>query len=98
MKILMLLKMRLATHNTSAHDGQFDGTYGEVSQSTNVEDSTSYLSSDAYDDEGVLTPKYDEDSVPYLIYDTYDTVCMIVPKYDEAWVFEKLSWDMDPYS
>jgi hypothetical protein len=69
-----------------------------VSQSTNVEDSTSYLSSDAYDDEGVLAPKYDEDSMPYPIYDTYDDACMIVPKYDEGWVFEKLPWDMDPSS
>jgi hypothetical protein len=77
-------------HNTSTHDGQVDGTYGEVSQSTDVEDSTPYFSSDAHDDEGVLEPKYDEDSMPYPIYDTYDDVGMIVPKYDEDWVFEKL--------
>jgi hypothetical protein len=64
---LMLLKLRMMdtttsstplalsyeAHNTSAHDGQVDGAHGEVSQSTDVEDSTSYLSSDAHDDEGV---------------------------------------------
>jgi hypothetical protein len=72
-----------------------DGAYGEVSQSTDVEDSTSYLSSDAHDDEGVLAPKYDEDSMPYPIYDTYGDASMIVPKYDEDWVFEKLSCDID---
>jgi hypothetical protein len=69
-----------------------------VFQSTDVEDSTSYLNSDAHDDEGVRAPKYDEDSMPYPIYDTYDDACMIVPKYDKDQVFEKLPWDMDPSS
>jgi hypothetical protein len=69
-----------------------------VSRSTDVEDSTSYLSSDAHNDEGVLEPKYDEDSTSYPIYDTYDDAGIIVPKYDKHWVFEKLSWDMDPSS
>jgi hypothetical protein len=69
-----------------------------VSQSTDVEDSTSYLSSDAHEYEGVQAPKYDEDSMPYPIYDTYDNASMIVPKYDEDWVIENLSWDMDQSS
>ena len=92
------LALSYEAHNTSAHDGQVDGSYGEMSQLGNVEDSTSYLSSDAHDDECVLAPKYDEDSAPYPIYDTYDGAGMIVPKYDEGLVFEKLSWDMDPSS
>jgi hypothetical protein len=74
------LVLSYETHNTSAPDGQVDGAHGEVSQSTDVEDSTSYLSSDAHDDEGVRAPKYDEDSTPYPIYDTYDDASMIVPK------------------
>jgi hypothetical protein len=78
------LELSCDAHNTSAHDGQVDGTYGGVSQSTNVEDSISYLSIDAYDNEGVLKPKYDEDSMPYTIYDTCDDVGMIVPKYDKV--------------
>jgi hypothetical protein len=89
------LALSYEAHNTSAHDGQVDGAYGEMSQSTNVEDSTSYLSSDAYDDEGVLAPKYDEDSMPYPIYDIYDDACMIVPEYDKGWVLKKLPWDID---
>jgi hypothetical protein len=48
---------------TSAYDGQVDSTYDAVFQSANVEDSTSYLSSDAYEDPSVLAPKYDEDLV-----------------------------------
>jgi hypothetical protein len=36
-----LLVLSYEAHNTSAHDGQVDGTYGEVSQLANVEDSTS---------------------------------------------------------
>jgi hypothetical protein len=86
------LALSYEAHNTSAHDGQVDGAHGEVSQSIDVEDSTSYLSSDAHDDEGVRAPKYDKDSMPYPIYDTYDNAGMIVPKYDEDWVFEKLPW------
>jgi len=89
------LTLSCEAHNTSAHDGQVDGSYGEMSQSGNVEDSTSYLSSNAHDNEGVLEPKYDEVSTPYPIYDTYDDASIMVPKYDEDWVFEKLSCDID---
>jgi hypothetical protein len=40
------LALSYEAHNTSAHHGKVVGAHGEVSQSTDVEDSTSFLSSD----------------------------------------------------
>jgi hypothetical protein len=59
--------------------------YEKMFQSTDVEDSTSLLVYDAYDEGGssVIAPTHDEDSTPYPIYDMYDDACMIVPEYDE---------------
>jgi hypothetical protein len=65
--------------DTNAKDGDVGSNYGEVSQSTGVEASTSYP---IYDDAGVLAPNYDVDSTPYPIYDIYDDAGMIVPEYD----------------
>lgn len=47
--------------DTHTYDGQVDGRYDANFGSTNTEDSTSYLSRDAYDEACVLAPKYDED-------------------------------------
>jgi len=41
-----------------------DGAYGEVSPSTDVEDSTSYLISDAHDDEDVHEEDLASDEIP----------------------------------
>jgi len=56
-------------------------------QSANVEDSTSILVYDYYDEKGssVLTPNYDMDSTPHHVYDMYDDVGMIIPEYDKGW-------------
>jgi hypothetical protein len=53
------LEFSYEAHNTSTHDGKVDDAHSEVSQSTDVEDSTTYLSSDTHDDEGVRAPKYE---------------------------------------
>jgi hypothetical protein len=59
------LELSYESSDTKTYDGHVDNTYNAVFQSTNVEDSTSYLSSDAYEDPSVLAPKYNE----YLVLD-----------------------------
>jgi hypothetical protein len=54
------LELSCEASDTIPYDGHVDSTYDVVFRSTNVDDSPSYLNSDAYDELGVLTPKYDE--------------------------------------
>jgi hypothetical protein len=77
------LALSYEVHDTNTYDRQVDGTYVE----------------DAYDDEGVLAPNYDEHSTSHPTYDTHDDdEGMMVPTYDGGWVFERLPGDMDPSS
>jgi hypothetical protein len=53
---------------------------------------------DAYDDDGMLAPKYDEHSTSHPTHDTHDDdEGMMVPAYDGG-VFERSLGDMDPSS
>jgi hypothetical protein len=61
------LELSCEASDTSPYDGHVDSTYDAVLRSTNVDDSTSYLNSDAYEELGVLAPKYDE----YLVLDDF---------------------------
>jgi hypothetical protein len=72
-------------HDTDTYDKQVDGTYIE----------------DAYDDEGVPTPIYDEHSTSHPTLDTYDDdddEGTRIPTYDGGWMFERLLGDMGPSS
>jgi hypothetical protein len=70
-------------HDTSTFDRQVDGIHVE----------------DAYDDEGMLAPNYDEHSTSHPTHDTHDDdEGMMVPTYDRGGVFERSPGDMDPSS
>ena len=58
--------------------------YEGMSQSTDVQDSTSLLVYNAVDESGssMIAPMHDEDSTPYLIYDVDDDEDVIVPRHD----------------
>jgi hypothetical protein len=61
------LEISYEADNTNAYDSHVDGTYDEVFQSTNDDDSTYYPRYDDYDNSGVLAPNHDE----YLVLDKF---------------------------
>jgi hypothetical protein len=71
-------------HDTNTYDKHVDGTYIE----------------DAYDDEGVLAPIYDEHSTPHPTLEAYEEddndEGTRIPTYDEGWMFERSPEDMGP--
>jgi hypothetical protein len=73
------LALSYEVHDIDTYDRQVDGTYIE----------------DAYDDEGVLAPIYDEHSTSHPTLDTYDDdddddEGTRIPTYDGGWMFEVL--------
>jgi hypothetical protein len=80
------LALSYEAHDTDTYDRQVDGKYTE----------------DAYDDDGVPTPIYDEHSTSHPTLYSYenddDDQGMRIPTYDGGWMFEGLPWDMGPSS
>jgi hypothetical protein len=59
--------------------------YGEMFQSVDVKDPTSFIMYDADDDgsSSMIAPMHDEDSTPYITYDVDDDEDMFVPQHDD---------------
>jgi hypothetical protein len=70
------LAVSYEVHDTSTFDRQVDGIHV----------------ADAYDDEGMLAPNYDEHSASHPTHDTHDVT------YDGGGLFERSPGDMDPSS